>query len=56
MSSQKTHLSTTGKWIWHADGAEEQPDEDFMVNRVLESELSDEDLAADIKKDADEER
>lgn len=56
MSSQKTHLSTTGTWIWHVDGAEEQLDEDFIVNRALESELSDEDLAADIKKDADEER
>lgn len=56
MSSQKTHLSTTGTWIWHADGALEEPDEDFIINHVLESELSDEDLAADIKKDADEVR
>ena len=54
MSSQKTHLSSTGVWIWYADGAVRATEwDDSAFNQVLESELSEEELEADIKADGD---
>lgn len=53
MSSQKTHLSSAGMWIWYPDGAvrAERYGEDDSINQLLESELSDEELEADIRTD-----
>lgn len=54
MSSKKTQLSSTGTWLWYSDGAQPVTDENTAANQVLDSELSDEDLAEDIRTDGDE--
>ncbi len=56
MSSQKTHLSSAGTWIWYPDGSVRAADSlqgEDTVNLALDSELSDEELEADIRADGD---
>lgn len=56
MSSQKTHLSSTGTWIWHSGGAVSASEEDTDGNQAIMSELSEEELAADIREDGAEKK
>ena len=56
MSSQKTHLSSTGTWIWHSGGAVSASEEDMDGNQAIMSELSEEELAADIREDGAEKK
>ena len=51
MSSQKTHLSSTGAWIWHGSGALRASDEIIDGNDAIMSDISDEELQADIRED-----
>ncbi len=56
MSSQKTHLSTTDTWIWHADGIELKPAEEDEKWDLMDDDrkLTDKELEEDIKIDAGE--
>ena len=56
MSSQKTHLSSTGVWIWKGNGAVRASDEIIDGNDAIMSEISDEELQADIREDGAESR
>ncbi len=51
MSSQKTHLSSAGKWIWHSDGAVREAENQTDTNLTLENDISREELEKDIERD-----
>lgn len=49
MSSRKTHLSTTGTWIWRADGAAPEEDVEEGRNLAEQTEESQSSIDADIE-------